>query len=767
MNNPPTLSSRAALRRLLIVVGVAVGVIVYAYGWQVTDIDLEATQDERRQASVQRALQELFAPDLFDQNTESVFADTDFLMNCSDTPPAPPERTDQAYVVISPTCGQSGDIITIEGYNFEANSPAALRWIPPSGESRPLDPLGSESNLIDTDATGHFVTQIEVPSIRGAGDTIHQIEVEARIAVGNPELSGTARLVIEKMVETIFLALMATTVAVPISVVLSFLAAHNLMPQVRIPLGSALIGFILLPIGWFLGTLMLGPVGHIGINWGRDLVMGIVGPAIAMVAYGFGAQAINQVKLKNGAARRTRSALMSLLFLVLVVFTVGAAGGLGQWLGFRLENVANSLQESSGTIAAIAATLVGALGNFVGTLGRLVELGMTFIAAVAGAFLLAWNGMELSVAPLKYVTAATSHILGGVLGLLGGALVMALAALAGSQGALLTLFAPLVAGVLGSVVLAHIYRTGSRRLNETLRHTVDRVLHDGLWAIGATAAFLLLTQLFTTQMQFPLWFAIILALLIAGFLFLWLHRTLNTETLIALVGAAVLFVVTYNGLDLPRSIVNGRLPPAIPWQTLNLLGVEIAITHYLRNAILIGGLLGGIACLLAGIHTAFPVGSVIYNATRTILNALRSIEPLIMGIVFVIWVGIGPFAGVLALTLHSIASLGKLYSEQIESIDAGPIEAILATGANRLQMIVYAVVPQIVPPYIAFTMYRWDINVRMSTIIGFVGGGGIGFLLQQQINLLRYNEAGVAVLAIAIVVSILDYASAYIRERMI
>jgi phosphonate transport system permease protein len=158
---------------------------------------------------------------------------------------------------------------------------------------------------------------------------------------------------------------------------------------------------------------------------------------------------------------------------------------------------------------------------------------------------------------------------------------------------------------------------------------------------------------------------------------------------------------------------------------------------------------------------------VIYNAVRTTLNATRSIEPLIMGIVFVIWVGIGPFAGVLALTLHSIASLGKLYSEQVENIDAGPIEAIQATGANRLQTIIYAVVPQIVPPYLAFTMYRWDINVRMSTIIGFVGGGGIGFILQQQINLLQYQNAGVAMLAIAVVVSVLDYASAAIRERMI
>ncbi len=162
-----------------------------------------------------------------------------------------------------------------------------------------------------------------------------------------------------------------------------------------------------------------------------------------------------------------------------------------------------------------------------------------------------------------------------------------------------------------------------------------------------------------------------------------------------------------------------------------------------------------------------PLTMGFYYLTRTILNILRSIEPLIMAIVFVVWVGLGPFAGVLALAVHSVAALGKLYSEAVESIDPGPIEAITATGANRLQTIVYAVIPQIVPPYVAFTVYRWDINVRMSTIIGFVGGGGVGFLLQQWIRLLMYEEAGAAVWAIAIVVWVLDYASAVVREKIV
>jgi phosphonate transport system permease protein len=157
----------------------------------------------------------------------------------------------------------------------------------------------------------------------------------------------------------------------------------------------------------------------------------------------------------------------------------------------------------------------------------------------------------------------------------------------------------------------------------------------------------------------------------------------------------------------------------------------------------------------------------IYYFVRTIMNLIRSIEPLIWAIIFVIVVGLGPFAGILALTVHSMAALGKLYSEAIESIDPGPIEAIQATGANWIQVVMYAVVPQVIPPFVSFTIYRWDINIRMSTIIGFVGGGGIGFLLAQWIRLLDYRAAGIAVWFIAIVVAILDYVSAEIRARYV
>ncbi len=117
--------------------------------------------------------------------------------------------------------------------------------------------------------------------------------------------------------------------------------------------------------------------------------------------------------------------------------------------------------------------------------------------------------------------------------------------------------------------------------------------------------------------------------------------------------------------------------------------------------------------------------------------------------------------------VHSVAALGKLYSEQIESIDPGPLEAVRASGATELQTVAYAVVPQIIPPFISFTIYRWDINVRMSTIIGLVGGGGIGQMLFQYQNLAQWRQVSVAVILIVAVVMILDSVSARIRERLV
>ncbi|MCB5262086.1 MAG: phosphonate ABC transporter, permease protein PhnE [Candidatus Cloacimonetes bacterium] len=159
-------------------------------------------------------------------------------------------------------------------------------------------------------------------------------------------------------------------------------------------------------------------------------------------------------------------------------------------------------------------------------------------------------------------------------------------------------------------------------------------------------------------------------------------------------------------------------------------------------------------------------GKIAYVFIRTVSTIFRSIEAIVWAIIFVVWVGIGPFAGMLALWIHSIAALIKLYSEQIENIDPGPVEAIKATGASTLQIWRYAVAPQILAPYLAFTIYRWDINVRMATIVGFVGGGGIGLALYQQQQMLSWRNVGLIMWLIALVVWIMDMFSGYIREKL-
>jgi len=207
-----------------------------------------------------------------------------------------------------------------------------------------------------------------------------------------------------------------------------------------------------------------------------------------------------------------------------------------------------------------------------------------------------------------------------------------------------------------------------------------------------------------------------------------------------------------------------------PTQTLNLVWEKIGETIALAFlATILGMLLALPISFLAARNLMFhnPVTRVIYYIVRTSLNIVRSIETLMWAIIFAVWVGLGPFGGMLALMIHTIAALGKLYSEAIESIDPGPIEAIKATGANDLQVIVYAVIPQILPTFASFTLYRWDINVRMSTVIGLISDAGLGFLVIQWIRLNQFSAMATAILAIMIVVTTLDYASSILRKRII
>ncbi len=697
MNTPaekPQSRSQAALRRLLILVGLAVVLVIFAYGWDVTDIDFTVTQQPQRQQNVVNALSELLSPNVFTQEYTIQNTTTSFVMDCPAdfTAPAVVPSEDAPYIEITPACGASGDLVTVTGYNFYPNALARINWIATDGERRIRQTLETNDDNFVTRGDGTFTVQIEVPRIRGTAGETHTIEAQGSFPDGAPHLSETTTIVAEKMVETIFLALIATTISIVPSAFLSFFAAHNLMRPVRIPLGNLLVSFTLLPIGFYVGASILSNIAAFLMRIGSENTAAAAVTGLVML---FGAVA-STPRLRHAANGQEHSQLRSIIMTSMVVVVSIALIGLVGALALMI----NRLQADG---------ILGYIVRFIGSLGEIIQLIVVPLSGIIGAFGLASIGTTLTRGALREVSIPTSHILGAVLGALAGAVLMGIVATIGMSAAWLGLLTPLTAAALASPVLPQLYR---------------RFIKNNPRPMG-TERFLL--------------------------------------SVLSWIGALIAFITAYNVLDVSQALVEGVLPPRLV--VASIAGFDVYL--YVAEAMLIGAALALITGALQGTRANFGIGSVLYNITRTILNALRSIEPLIMGLVFVIWVGIGPFAGVLALALHSIASLGKLYSEQIETIDSGPIEALQSTGANRLQTIVYAVVPQIIPSYIAFTMYRWDINVRMSTIIGFVGGGGIGFLLQQQINLLRYRDAGVAVLAIAIVVSILDYASAAIRERYI
>jgi phosphonate ABC transporter permease subunit PhnE len=162
-----------------------------------------------------------------------------------------------------------------------------------------------------------------------------------------------------------------------------------------------------------------------------------------------------------------------------------------------------------------------------------------------------------------------------------------------------------------------------------------------------------------------------------------------------------------------------------------------------------------------------PITNAIYVAVRLVFTIIRSIDVLIVVLIVLPLFGLGNASGVFALAFHNVGVMGKLYSEAIEGIDAGPAEAMTATGANRYQVIWAAIVPQLINPFISFTIYRLDTNVRLANVIGLVGGGGIGVALFQNIQLLRYHTAGTFILLIVITVAAMDFISAQVRKRLV
>ncbi|HJU52648.1 MAG TPA: ABC transporter permease subunit [Acidimicrobiia bacterium] len=586
---------------------VILGLVIYAYGFWVTEVNLDQIRDETRRVGLVRILRALARPEILEQDLDVTNTDVPIRIPCTEG-----EKDEGGEgggrIVLNPPCADPRATIEVSGNGFEPTTEVRVFLVPESQVELRLAE-------VRTDGAGEFTTEVRLPN--RPSESAQTIRVVSTEPVGSPRWTQTARDTLDKIIETVFLALIATTFATLLAVPLSFLAARNLMEDIQSTVTNVAMSLIALPLGVAGGILAANLAGRVARVIGDEPWLGLAGLLLTLLAGAFilrRAIPAEETERPSPAQRTQRAVLLVLVFL-LVMLGLYLAASLLEQLGAWLEPRLGAFRF---------------LGAFLGTAGELVSFGLVVASAIFG----------------------------------GGVLVMVF-----------------------------------NRFGHGLR---KRLSSGALHALAIPLA----------MVAGALW-AILLARAIAWF---------------------------YEWSDLSRTFW-------IPLVVGALAGLWVAFRVRGRPSVRLG--LG------------------IYYITRTVFNVLRAIEPLIMAIVFVVWVGIGPFAGALALALHTIAALAKLYSEQVESISAGPLEAVRATGANRLQNVVYAVVPQIIPPYISFTMYRWDINVRMSTIIGFVGGGGIGFLLQQNINLLDYRAAAAQILAIAIVVAAMDWLSSRIRARYV
>ena len=600
---------RSLFKSLLIGLAIVVTLVIYAYGFQVTKVNLAETRNPNRQTQLTRIIRALAHPDIIE------FEQEEFIVSLPVYLPCPPEgippvevHTSGPYMVMTPACAEPGSQVTVEGHYFEPDTQGPINFIPPSGASLQM-------GRITTDDLGRFTATVTLP--KRPNTEAQEVRAITRRNIGAPHFSQNAVDTWDKIIETVFMALLATTLGVAIAMPASFLAARNIMTPITTPFTSVALSIISLPLGVLIGlqasnlmrSLSLELTSSSWVNLGALIVIPIAST-----------MAIRWALPPEETRQPSKSVRISRLVVLLIVAL----------LSLLVLYLLSALVVRISSSLIVPLKDLGFLVRFVGTLGDILGLTIPLISVLISIGVLAS-----------------------------------------------------IAGKLGQWIITH---------SSTAVNRISNI------ALG----------------------------------------TLAGATLFAMIGA---------GIDWFYQFENPILTLIIP--------------------AVIGAIVGAITAVLLSRRATLPIGFIIYSMSRTLFNGLRSIESLVMVIVFAVWVGIGPFAGVLALALHTIASNAKLYSEQVEAIMPGPLEAVTATGANRLQTIIYAVIPQIIPPFISYTMYRWDINVRMSTIIGFAGGGGIGFLLQQNINLLNYRSASAQMLAIAIVVASMDYVSSKMREKAI
>lgn len=204
--------------------------------------------------------------------------------------------------------------------------------------------------------------------------------------------------------------------------------------------------------------------------------------------------------------------------------------------------------------------------------------------------------------------------------------------------------------------------------------------------------------------------------------------------------------------DLSSEVVVKGLEGALTTLWIGLLGTTVSVPLALLLAVF-------------GARTTTP-NSFVYQIARGILSFFRAVPDIVFALIFVTAVGLGPFAGVLALICHNTGVMGKLWSEAMEDIDPGPEQALRTAGASRWQVVANATIPSVMPQLTGLLLYRFDVNVRSSLVLGLVGAGGIGLLINKAIKTFQFDEMLTYLIIILIVIVAVDLASAWIRKKL-
>jgi phosphonate transport system permease protein len=218
---------------------------------------------------------------------------------------------------------------------------------------------------------------------------------------------------------------------------------------------------------------------------------------------------------------------------------------------------------------------------------------------------------------------------------------------------------------------------------------------------------------------------------------------------------------------LGRTVRDGLLWAVVETLAISVVGTTLAVALAVPLALTSAATVTHRGPLYANASTArVAFGRGVYRASRTVLSFLRSVPGIVWGFLFVTAIGLGPFAGALALAVHNAGVLGKLYADFLEDTDPMTTEAVAGTGATRLQAVCHGMVPQVTPTIVSYTLYRWECTVRSAAILGFVGAGGVGYYLVITIQRLQYGKLLTAILAVFALVVTSDWLASRLRTRL-